>query len=353
MIIIPFKESWVSLKYPGIKRSFYEISNLGNVRIVGTNETVPPYASTNGHVYIGLIGYDDQRHMYYLGKVVYCSFNDDTIPLDITDDHTVISYSNGNKMDNRSENVDICHENEQWKDLGVLGYNPGLWKLSSDGRIYGVRYKKLLKQRICHTPYMTIGGLVVNGKHGLSRYTHRLVAEAFVDNPQPEQYTIVNHIDGDKLNNHYMNLEWTDLSGNAVHASYLELRKRVYGVDSRSAKLNESQVRTVCKSLLRTNGNIYETSRETDVNIYAVRAIRNYRSWRQISIEYFPKRHFIRKRPNLSEAEVRNICDELLNNDMDLNRTLKSLQGVIDVTRSQLVGIVSKYTYRSITDDYF
>lgn len=40
-------------------------------------------------------------------------------------------------------------------------------------------------------------------------YTHRAVAEYFIPNPKPEEYTIVHHIDGDKNNNNYLNLEWT------------------------------------------------------------------------------------------------------------------------------------------------
>lgn len=47
---------------------------------------------------------------------------------------------------------------------------------------------------------------------------HRLVATYFVENPNPKEYNIVNHIDGDKLNNNADNLEWCDISINTQHA---------------------------------------------------------------------------------------------------------------------------------------
>ena len=52
---------------------------------------------------------------------------------------------------------------------------------------------------------------------------HRLVALAFIEPVvgKPE----VNHIDGDKRNNKVGNLEWTDRSGNNLHASRTGLRK--------------------------------------------------------------------------------------------------------------------------------
>lgn len=53
---------------------------------------------------------------------------------------------------------------------------------------------------------------------------HKLVALTWVKNPDPEKYNVVNHIDGNPLNNYYKNLEWTDTSGNNYHAVNTGLR---------------------------------------------------------------------------------------------------------------------------------
>lgn len=53
---------------------------------------------------------------------------------------------------------------------------------------------------------------------------HRLVALAWVPNVDWSKYQLVNHLDGNKLNPHADNLEWTDYSGNAHHAYATGLR---------------------------------------------------------------------------------------------------------------------------------
>lgn len=54
---------------------------------------------------------------------------------------------------------------------------------------------------------------------------HRAVALAWIENTNPDVWTVVNHKDGDRQNNDYTNLEWTDYSGNNYHAVNTGLRR--------------------------------------------------------------------------------------------------------------------------------
>ncbi|MEQ6856083.1 NUMOD4 motif-containing HNH endonuclease [Lysinibacillus capsici] len=102
-----------------------------------------------------------------------------------------------------------------WKD--IKGYE-GYYQVSSHGQVrsldriimnggYPRKIKgKILAQTIDRDGYKHLR-LRKNGREK-SFFVHRLVAEAFVHNKKPNQYVQVNHIDEDKANNHYSNLEW-------------------------------------------------------------------------------------------------------------------------------------------------
>ena len=88
------------------------------------------------------------------------------------------------------------------------------YEINECGVIRIVKTKKIKKQRIGKDNYYKIN-LYKDGKSKTFR-VHRLVAELFI--PNPNNYPIVNHIDGNKLNNHINNLEWCTYSENTKHA---------------------------------------------------------------------------------------------------------------------------------------
>lgn len=97
--------------------------------------------------------------------------------------------------------------------------------VSSGGRVWSHKRDngwKELKQNDNGSGYLRVGV-----GHGNPQYVHRLVAETFLDNPDPLNKTCVNHIDGNKHNNSVSNLEWCTRSENEQHARRTGLKKSV------------------------------------------------------------------------------------------------------------------------------
>lgn len=99
---------------------------------------------------------------------------------------------------------------EIWKD--VAGFE-GLYQVSNLGNVRNSK-GKILKQATSRNGYKRIF-LHKNGYAPL--LVHRLVASAFIDNPQNKP--CVNHIDNDRANNLVDNLEWVTYKENMMWAS--------------------------------------------------------------------------------------------------------------------------------------
>lgn len=83
-----------------------------------------------------------------------------------------------------------------------------------DGRVKNINTNYFLRGTIRLHGYL-VYRLSKEGKK-YQFYAHRLVAETFIDNPN--DFNIVNHKDGNKLNNCVENLEWCSQSDNMRHA---------------------------------------------------------------------------------------------------------------------------------------
>lgn len=135
------------------------------------------------------------------------------------------------------------------------------------GNIRSYKYGKcrLLKQNKNTKGYLQVS-LSLDGRMYPKR-VHRLVAEAFL--PNPNLLTQINHIDGDKLNNKLENLEWCNNKDNIIHSWEIGLRENVRSASRKSilkCHLKNSKpvqvVDNMSKKVLKTFKSISEASKE-------------------------------------------------------------------------------------------
>lgn len=101
----------------------------------------------------------------------------------------------------------------QKKPVNIDGYEE--YQCDTEGIVYG-KNGKPLKPNINSHGYKYVV-FCVNGKCK-TFMVHRIIALTFVLNPNSEKFNVVNHLDGNKLNNNADNFEWTDFSGNLKHS---------------------------------------------------------------------------------------------------------------------------------------
>lgn len=118
---------------------------------------------------------------------------------------------------------------EIWKSIKNW---EGFYEVSSRGKVrsldrvlYGggtkyIKKGRLLKLHPCSNGYLSVS--LYNLPKQECKLVHRLVAEAFI--PNPDKKKEVNHKNGDKTDNRVDNLEWVSRSENLVH------RNRVLGI---------------------------------------------------------------------------------------------------------------------------
>lgn len=125
---------------------------------------------------------------------------------------------------------EITLQGEIWKEIKDFEH----YAISNYGRVFNLKKKTFKK--FSSNSFFKYGNRPVKSRNYLSvklwsktkeahRMVHKLVAEAFIPNDDPEYKTIVDHIDNDPKNNTVDNLRWVSLATNTNLAKNDELQK--------------------------------------------------------------------------------------------------------------------------------
>ena len=151
----------------------------------------------------------------------------------------------------------------------IKGYE-GKYVVSNNGSVYSLLSNNGKAVEISNSGY----GRVSLWDHGKGKHysIHRLVAEAFI--PNPDSLPQVNHKDGNKLNNNVDNLEWCSFSENMKHAYKNGLvnpkTKRVIQYSDNYTKIKEwDSIADASKELGINHANIITVCKQNTNRKYA------------------------------------------------------------------------------------
>lgn len=218
----------------------YTISELGQVFSDFSNSFLKPSVSQHGYLVVTL-SHKKKKYRRYVHRLMGMSF----LSLEEKDYTKVINHKDGNKQNNVLENLEVVtpHENlnhaykndlkkpnakktipfseslpnEEWKEIS--GFK-GNYLISNLGRVQSKKYKNpiLLRPDIRCGYYSVTLSLNGQTKHFL---IHDLVYAAFCGS-EDKGNKVIDHIDGNKLNNVYTNLRLITKSENSLLAFYTQ-----------------------------------------------------------------------------------------------------------------------------------
>lgn len=260
----------------------------------------------------------------------------------------------------------ICWQDKFGRKWTNIIYNDIItdYLISNYGDVYNLKYNRMCPRREDLSGY-TLCNIYINGKIYVIRI-NRAVMLAFHPIENAEKY-VVNHLNGNKLDNYEDNLEWTTHYGNKIHAiennlinpeseksinhnKILEdkmIRERlIYDLylsgmsvdtihkstgikkniitrianDNSSSKYTEHDIRLVCE-LLVAGISQKKISEITSVSYREIRRIVNGESWSYIFAEYKDKIKFNQRVP----TEIKNKVQELIDDGKSYLEMIKIL----------------------------
>lgn len=238
-----------TVSHPMIKPNTISVSPNGKVcDSRGIHD--PSYHSSNGYMYEFIQTNDNKLILFPFDIMIATTFIQ--VPQQLIGKALKVHHINDDTSDCNVENLEWVEDIEEWKDIDCFDIKPGYYQISNRGKILSMLTDppRLMKLRVDADGYCRLhlaNTLPVRRKYQV----HRLVGALFVKGYKPELQ--VNHIDGNKLNNYWYNLEWVTVSENIKHAYMLNL------IENAMRKITEDDAHDICLSLNKHGGSIIDT----------------------------------------------------------------------------------------------
>lgn len=223
------------------------------------------------------------------------------------------------------------------KDLSIIGYEH--YAATESGDIVNVRNGNIIKPMSDIYGYRYVCLSQSGKKKRIS--VHRLVMIAFEG--FIEGKPVVNHIDGDKANNAYSNLEWTTYAENAQHTIDAGLRTKF---KNEYRMYSDELIHEVCK-MIQENHRTCDIVKELGVPSHLVCNVRKGFQYKEVSSQYdFTKIYPVQKR--IGYAKIEHVC-ELLEEGSYTGAEISRMTGV---SQGSISRIKNKLDYTIVSDKY-
>lgn len=262
---------------------------------------------------------------------------------------------------------------EQWAPVIYEDVKPGLYLVSTLGRVFSIPKNDFLSP-VNTNGYLEVGMQTIDGSRKTCRI-HRLVATAFIPNPDPVNKNLVNHKNLLKYDNSVYNLEWVNHDENMEHAanyysredaisSYIHSPKAdtnnwsrgdlTYGENNGMSVWREEQVHIMCKAV--QDGNNYSTAlylagiEDTENNRFNLSHIIQGKRWKHIADQY-----------NLNPRVQKNyndfiipVCELLVQglSNGEIVAAIGCLPGTDDQNRRFIARIRNRKAYTDVSCNY-
>ena len=211
--------------------NLYKISNYGKVYSLRSNDYMKITENKNGYCIVRLTDSNSKSKIYRVHRLVALLFNKNENNKDFVDHidnvrnnnyyknlrwvthkenmsnlsniDTFYSIGANNIITTNNENNNELLNNNNYKNIGIINdIDLSNYKINEYGNIINITTNNILK-------YNINDGYIIVRIRNISFRVHRLVGYVFLT--KPKNFTdkfVINHIDENRLNNYYKNLEW-------------------------------------------------------------------------------------------------------------------------------------------------